>query len=87
MGVQFTGSLDVLGGILMDDGGIKFTSSLTTTLIYVSPPLNSSGAIGDIKGMISFASGVPGFWYYCYRDYIGVGTQVWQRIAVDATAW
>tara|TARA_R110000824_G_C14968058_1_gene652783 strand:+ start:359 stop:649 length:291 start_codon:yes stop_codon:yes gene_type:complete len=49
-----------------------------------SPPATSSGAVGDKAGSIAFSAS---FFYYCVSDYVGVGTQVWQRIAKDATAW
>jgi hypothetical protein len=49
-----------------------------------TPPANSSGAVGDKAGSIAFSDA---FFYYCVSDYVAPGTQVWQRIAKDATAW
>ena len=49
-----------------------------------TPPANSSGAVGDKAGSIAFSAA---FFYYCVSDYVAPGTQVWQRIAKDATAW
>ena len=47
-------------------------------------PLDSSGSIGDKAGDIVFTDS---FLYYCVANFVGAGTQVWQRIAKDATAW
>tara|TARA_R110000764_G_C10866085_1_gene367230 strand:+ start:203 stop:664 length:462 start_codon:yes stop_codon:yes gene_type:complete len=52
--------------------------------IVTVPPTSSSGAAGDKAGNIAFSSS---FFYYCVSDYVAPGTQVWQRIAKDATAW
>ena len=49
-----------------------------------SPPTTSAGAPGDKAGSIVFTAG---FFYFCVSDYVGVGTQVWERIVPDATAW
>jgi len=47
-------------------------------------PPNSSGTAGDKAGDIVFSDA---FLYYCVTDFVAPGTQCWQRIAKDATAW
>ena len=49
-----------------------------------TPPASSSGSAGDKAGSIAFTAA---FLYYCVSDFVAPGTQVWQRIAKDATAW
>ena len=49
-----------------------------------TPPASSSGVAGDKAGSIAFTAA---FLYYCVSDFVAPGTQVWQRIAKDATAW
>ena len=59
--------------------GLGIFPNLVTT-----PPTSSSGSAGDKAGSIAFTAA---FLYYCVSDFVAPGTQVWQRIAKDATAW
>ena len=52
--------------------------------LKASAPANSSGQAGDKAGDMFFSSA---FLYYCVTDFVAAGTQCWQRIAKDATAW
>jgi len=47
-------------------------------------PVNSSGVAGDKAGDMVFSAS---FLYYCVTDFVAPGTQCWERIAKDATAW
>ena len=52
--------------------------------IASTPPAHSYGAAGDTKGMIAFDSD---YIYYCTANYVNTSTDIWKRVALDATAW
>jgi hypothetical protein len=49
-----------------------------------SAPTNSYGKDGDQQGMVAFADG---YLYYCNEDYVDDDTDIWMRVALDATSW
>lgn len=62
----------------------KFNANGTTKFPAATAPTHSYGAAGDVAGMVAFDSG---YIYYCTADYVGEGTDIWKRVALDATAW
>ena len=55
-----------------------------TTFPTSTAPAHSYGVAGDKIGMLAFDST---YIYYCTADYVNNSTDIWKRVALDATAW
>lgn len=55
-----------------------------TTFPAATVPAHSYGAAGDVAGMVAFDSG---YIYYCTSNYVDNSTNIWKRVAFDATTW
>jgi uncharacterized membrane protein len=62
----------------------KFNANGRTTFPASPVPAHSYGAIGDQAGMVAFDST---YIYYCTADYANSSTDIWKRVALDATSW
>jgi hypothetical protein len=78
-GLNVQGDVAFNGNLIFSDLSVQ-----STAYAVVAVPANSSGQPGDRAGMVAFSSA---FFYFCETDYTTGGTQIWQRIATDATAW
>ena len=58
------------------DGRTKFPTA--------TAPAHSYGAAGDTAGMVAFDSS---YIYYCTANYVDNSTNIWKRVALDATPW
>lgn len=47
-------------------------------------PEHSYGTAGDIAGMVAFDNA---YIYYCTANYVNNSTNIWKRVALDATPW
>jgi hypothetical protein len=47
-------------------------------------PEHSYGSAGDAAGMVAFDST---YIYYCTANYVNNSTNIWKRVALDATPW
>jgi hypothetical protein len=65
------------------DGSLTFPAGGKLN-IKSSVPAHSYGVAGDVVGMIAFDST---YFYYCTADYVNTSTDIWKRVALDATAW
>jgi hypothetical protein len=62
----------------------RFSQDGRTTFPAATVPAHSYGAAGDVTGMIAFDST---YIYYCTANYVNTSTDIWKRVALDATAW
>jgi hypothetical protein len=56
----------------------------TTSVLSVQKPAHSYGAAGDVAGQLAFDSH---YLYCCVADYVNDSTNIWKRVALDATSW
>jgi hypothetical protein len=62
----------------------KFNANGRTTFPASPVPAHSYGDIGDVAGMVAFDST---YIYYCTANYANSSTNIWKRVALDATSW
>jgi hypothetical protein len=62
----------------------EFGAGGRTTFPTSTAPAYSYGAAGDIAGMVAFDSS---YIYYCTSNYVNNSTNIWKRVALDATSW
>ena len=62
----------------------KFDANGRTTFPASPVPAHSYGDIGDVAGMVAFDST---YIYYCTANYANSSTNIWKRVALDATSW
>jgi hypothetical protein len=62
----------------------EFSAAGRTTFPTSTAPAYSYGAAGDIAGMVAFDSS---YIYYCTSNYVNNSTNIWKRVALDATSW
>jgi hypothetical protein len=87
IGLDGSVNINTLGGDytweFKPDGSLTFPAGGKLN-IKSSVPAHSYGAAGDKAGMIAFDST---YIYYCTADYVNTSTDIWKRVALDATAW
>ena len=47
-------------------------------------PTHSYGSAGDVAGLVAFDNF---YIYYCTGNYVNTSTNIWKRVALDATPW
>lgn len=63
--------------VILDENGIL-------TIPVTSVPTHSTGAVGDVQGMIAFSGD---YIYYCKQDYTDGMGDIWVRSAWTSTSW
>jgi len=67
------------GAAWVDASPVDGVGILTTT-----GPEHSYGVVGNVAGMIAFDNS---YIYYCTGNYVNTSTNIWKRVALDATPW
>ena len=53
-------------------------------ILITTAPEHSYGVVGNIAGMVAFDNS---YIYYCTGNYVNTSTNIWKRVALDATPW
>jgi hypothetical protein len=61
-----------------------FYNNGRTKFPTATAPAHSYGAAGDVAGMVAFDGS---YIYYCTANYVNNSTNIWKRVALDATPW
>jgi len=64
------------GWFFYNNGRTKFPTA--------TAPAHSYGAAGDVAGTVAFDGS---YIYYCTANYVNNSTNIWKRVALDATPW
>ena len=67
------------GAVWVDASPVDGVGILTTTA-----PEHSYGVVGNVAGMVAFDNS---YIYYCTGNYVNTSTNIWKRVALDATPW
>ena len=53
-------------------------------ILITTAPEHSYGVVGNVAGMVAFDNS---YIYYCTSNYVNTSTNIWKRVALDATPW
>jgi len=76
-------------GILNLPGNLTFPDNTVQSTAWaggrvVAAPTHSYGADGDVAGMMAFDGS---YIYYCTANFVNNSTNIWKRVALDASPW
>ena len=70
--------------IYYDSNWVDSNPNSGSGILITNAPEHSYGISGNVAGMIAFDNN---YIYYCTGNYVNTSTNIWKRVALDATPW